>query len=139
MTYTHLKNSLIQSLILVITHVNFVEFTLKLRSIFSFIVILQSCFGHSCTVKCHILLCHNPLEYKQVKFGVMKKDCSQQYMVNNLFLFAKYFINKCRFLKTPPSFPHFINDLRAFASSLCTISNEKASRVAKFFNEISDL
>jgi len=36
-------------------------------------------------------------ECKQIKFGVLKKDCSQHYMVNNLFEFAKYFIHKCRF------------------------------------------
>lgn len=38
-----------------------------------------------------IITCVNPLEYKQIKFGVLKKDCSQHYLVNNLFKFAKYF------------------------------------------------
>ncbi len=32
-----------------------------------------------------IITCANPLEYKQIKFGVLKKDCSQHYLINNLF------------------------------------------------------
>ncbi len=56
---------------------------------------------------------------------------------NNLFELAKYFIHKCRFLKTPPSFPYFVNELKAFATSLGTLSNEKAITVANFFNELS--
>ncbi len=56
---------------------------------------------------------------------------------NNLFELAKYFIHKYRFLKTPPSFPYFVNELKAFATSLGTLSNEKAITVANFFNELS--
>ncbi len=55
---------------------------------------------------------------------------------NNLFELAKYFIHKCRFLKTPPSFPYFVNELKAFATSLGTLSNEKAITVANFFQRI---
>ena len=81
----------------------------------------------------------NPLEYKQIKFGVLKKDCLQHYLVNNLFEVAKYFIHKCRFLKTPPSFPHFSNELKFFAASLDALSNKKATTVARFFSELSAL
>ncbi len=83
------------------------------------------------------ITCANPLEYKQIKFGVLKKDCSQHYLINNLFELAKYFIHKYRFVKTPPSFPYFVNELKAFATSLGTLSNEKAITVANFFNELS--
>ncbi len=70
-----------------------------------------------------IITCANPLEYKQIRFGVLKKDCSQHYLINNLFELAKYFIHKYRFLKTPPSFPYFVNELKAFATSLGTLSD----------------
>ncbi len=69
------------------------------------------------------ITCVNPLEYKQIKFGVLKKDCSQHYLINNLFELAKYFIHKYRFLETPPSFPYFVDELKAFATSLGTLSN----------------
>ncbi len=39
--------------------------------------------------------------------------------------------------ETPSSFPYFVNELKAFATSLGTLSNEKAITVANFFNELS--
>lgn len=92
----------------------------------------QLCSKMSC-----VITWINPLEYKQIKFGVLKKDYSQHYLINNLFDVAKYFIHKCRFLKTPPSFPHFSNELKLFAASLDALSNEKATAVASFFSELS--
>ncbi len=100
------------------------------------IVTTQSDFGPMCKMSCFIT-CANPIEYKQITFGVLKKVCSQHYLINNLFELAKYFIHKCRFLKTPSSFPYFVNELKAFATSLSTLSNEKVITVANFFNELS--
>lgn len=81
----------------------------------------------------------NLINYKQIKFGVFKKDCTQHFLVNNLLCCGKFFIHKCRFLKTPPSFPHFINDLKIITSSLCTLSSNKAITLANFFTEFNDL
>ncbi len=75
-------------------------------------------------ISCFIT-CANPLEYKQIQFGVLKKDCSQHYLINNLFELAKYFIHKYRFLKTPSSFPYFVNELKAFAPHLLVPSQMK--------------
>ncbi len=66
------------------------------------------------------------------------KDCMQHYLINNLLCRVNCFIHKCRFLKTTPNFPHFINDLRIIASSLYTLSSNKAITLAIFFNEFSD-
>ncbi len=78
----------------------------------------------------------NLLNYKPIKFGIFKKDCMQHYLINNLICYGKFFIHKCRFLKSTPSFPHFINELRIIASSLHTISSNKAITLANFFQPI---
>lgn len=82
-----------------------------------------------------IIACMNSLEYKQIKFGVLK-TCPQHYLINNLFDFAKFFIHKCRILKAPPSFPHFIRELEMLANSLHTLSNEKSNVIANFFKDL---
>lgn len=96
--YVHQNNSFGQNLILRKTLVNFVRL-----STFSFNCNYSKLFWSRLNSKLSCIHVHvNPFSYKHVKFGVFKKDCKQ-----HLLGFVKFFIDKCMFLKTPPSFSHF--------------------------------
>jgi len=65
------------------------------------------------------------LTYEHIKFGLQMENRTTEFGVNNLILMAKYFIHKCRFLKTSPVFNAFLNYIILYKQSLKCCKTKK--------------
>ena len=70
------------------------------------------------------------LTYEYVKFGLQMENRTTEFGVNNLILMAKYFIHKCRFLKTSPVFNAFLNDIILYKQSLKCCKTKKSPNLS---------
>lgn len=81
--------------------VHFVGMTLKLLNIFycnhitTFWVELHDLF-----ISKNINI--DKLTYNDIKFGLLQDDNDFNFLVNNIIVLDKFFVHKCRFLKTTP-------------------------------------
>lgn len=102
-------------------------------------------------VDCNICqLCNNDVEtvehlflhcnlvnsfWTEVKFGVNLEDKSLDFVVNCLLLMLKYFIHKCKVLKTAPQFIVFKKELAMYIEALKIMRTDKAKKLFDLFNE----
>lgn len=63
-----------------------------------------------------------------------KVRLSNNYHLNNLIIITKYFIHKCKFLKSPPLFI-FMYDLKMFAKSVKLMKNKHAQKLFLLFSQ----
>ncbi len=75
------------------------------------------------------------ITWDMVKFGVHLEDKSLDFVVNCLLLMLKYFIHKCKVLKTAPQFIVFKNELAMYIEALKIMRTDKAKKLFDLFNE----
>lgn len=72
------------------------------------------------------------LTFQVIRFGLQTENKKIEFGINNLFIVAKFFIHKCRFLKITPIFAAFKNEVFLLKASLDKCNLNKAHTLLEF-------
>lgn len=81
----------------------------------------------------------NLLEFSKndIIFGTIQKEKKFENILNIIIILGKFYIHKCRFLKTRPAFVHFHRELCLFFSSVSFMNREQAVKLNNMIDELS--
>lgn len=74
--------------------------------------------------------------YQNIQMGVILQNKNDEFLVNNLIIATKYYIHKCRFAKSSPTWSAFKNELLLFQNCLKKVENAQAK---KLYNRLISL
>lgn len=63
--------------------------------------------------------------------GVILQNKNDEFLVNNLIIATKYYIHKCRFAKSSPTWSALKNELLLFQNCLIKVENAQAKKLHK--------
>jgi len=76
--------------------------------------------------------------FKTIKYLSFSLSYDIEFLVNNIVLLANYFIHKCRFFKSLPTFLLFHKDLMIFFKALRLVHNKKALKLYNLLKVLFD-
>lgn len=69
------------------------------------------------------------MSFQDIQVGVILKNKKSEFLVNNSIILTKYYIHKCRYAKSPPSWTALKNEISLFQQCLKHINTPLAVKL----------